>query len=257
MIKTILGDEQPITGRPADRLTAMLPTATDNVDPRLIEREEDILSYLLLPEPAIEYFKWRALPEEQRPETPADLEVKSQKPAAATLPVKSTPSTPFAAAVESLVSAAPAMVQELLQKIEGLSLDEVVFRKGDQQIAVRAAGAPVFAGSPVARSTAVNAGQPASANLPAAQAPAAEPAWSRTIDAPLVGKFYLSPGPGKSAFVKEGDTVNAGAKVCIVEAMKLFNEITAPVKCKIVKILAADGAAVQKNTPLLAIEEIG
>ena len=257
MIKTILGDEQPITGRPADRLTAMLPTATDNVDPKLIEREEDILSYLLLPEPAIEYFKWRTLPEEQRPETPADLEVKSQKTAASPAPLKSTPTTPFAAAVESLVSAAPAMIQELLQKIEGLSLDEVVFRKGDQQIAVRAAGAPVFAGSPIARNTAAPAAPSAEEKSAPAPAPAAAPAWSRTINAPLVGKFYLSPGPGKPAFVKEGDTVNAGAKVCIVEAMKLFNEITAPIKCRIVKILAADGAAVQKNTPLLAIEEVG
>jgi oxaloacetate decarboxylase alpha subunit len=257
MIKTILGDEQPITGRPADRLTAMLPTATDNVDPKLIEREEDILSYLLLPEPAIEYFKWRTLPEEQRPETPADLEVKSQKTAASPAPLKSTPTTPFAAAVESLVSAAPAMIQELLQKIEGLSLDEVVFRKGDQQIAVRAAGAPVFAGSPIARNTAAPAAPSAEEKSAPAPAPAAAPAWSRTINAPLVGKFYLSPGPGKPAFVKEGDTVNAGAKVCIVEAMKLFNEITAPIKCRIVKILAADGAAVQKDTPLLAIEEVG
>ncbi|MGA3051074.1 MAG: pyruvate carboxylase subunit B [Chitinispirillaceae bacterium] len=257
MIKTILGDEQPITGRPADRLTAMLPTATDNVDPKLIEREEDILSYLLLPEPAVEYFKWRALPEEQRPETPADLEAKAMKPAIAIPPPKPAATTPFAAAVETLVGAAPTVVQELLQKIDGLSLDEVVFRKGDQQIAVRAAGAPVFAALPVARPIGGNVASAAEEKPAPAGAPASEHAYSRTVNAPLVGKFYLSPGPGKPAFIKEGDTVNAGAKLCIVEAMKLFNEITAPVKCRIVKILAADGAAVQKNTPLVAIEEIG
>jgi oxaloacetate decarboxylase alpha subunit len=258
MIRTILGDEQPITGRPADRLTAMLPTATDNVDPKLIEREEDILSYLLLPEPAVEYFKWRALPEEQRPETPADLEVKSMKTVASAAPAKSAPATPFAVAIESLVSGAPAMVQELLQKIDGLSLDEVVFRKGDQQIAVRAAGAHSPASAPpIERPATVNSALPAGAKEAPHGVPAAAPVYSRTIDAPLVGKFYLSPGPGKSAFIKEGDTVAAGAKVCIVEAMKLFNEITAPVKCRIVKILADDGAAVQKNTPLVAIEEVG
>ncbi len=259
IIKTILGDERPITGRPADRLAAMLPTATDNVDPKLIEREEDILSYLLLPEPAVEYFKWRALPEEQRPETPSDLEVKLMKPAAVAPRPKSAATTPFAAAVETLVNAAPAVVQELLQKIDGLSLDEVVFRKGDQQIAVRAAGSLPFAAAPIARpgdARAGNAAPAAEAKQSAASVSAPEPAYSRTINAPLVGTFYLSPGPGKPAFIREGDTVNAGAKVCIVEAMKLFNEITAPVKCRIVRILAADGAAVQKDTPLVAIEEI-
>jgi oxaloacetate decarboxylase (Na+ extruding) subunit alpha len=75
IIRKILVDEKPITGRPADRLAPMLPHATDGVDPKLIKNEEDILSYVLLPEPAVEYFKWRALPPQKRPETPADLEL--------------------------------------------------------------------------------------------------------------------------------------------------------------------------------------
>ena len=57
----------------------MLPKSTDAIDPKLIEHEEDIISYILLPEPALEYFKWRALAPESRPETPVDLELKKLK----------------------------------------------------------------------------------------------------------------------------------------------------------------------------------
>ena len=257
MIRKILGEEQPITGRPADRLSPMLPKATDGVSPELIEREEDILSYLLLPEPAVEFFKWRAMPPAERPETPADIEIKKLKKEAKTeLPAagqaKALPVSPFTQAIESLVNAAPPMVQELLHKIEGLSLDEIVFRKGDQTIAVRAPGP--CAGSQTASAltpSAVPADAPASQET---KAPADE--YRHTINAPLVGKFYLSSGPGKPAFVKEGDTVDEGAKVCIVEAMKLFNEITAPVKCRIVRILAEEGKTVEKGQPLMAIEGI-
>jgi len=84
----------------------------------------------------------------------------------------------------------------------------------------------------------------------------ASAAYAQTIKSPLVGTFYSSPGPGKPAFIKEGDIVEKGAKVCIVEAMKLFNEISAPARCKIVKMLAADGTAVDKDQELIGIEEV-
>jgi oxaloacetate decarboxylase alpha subunit len=263
ILRKILGDEQPITGRPADRLAPMLPKATDGVEPKLIEHEEDILSYLLLPEPAVEYFKWRALPPAERPETPAEIEFRKQKTenkpeTAAVAQPKTVHVSPFAHAVESLISTAPLLVQELLHKIEGLSLDEIVFRKGDQTIAVRAPGAEHSqVSAPAAVSGAAFVPPPASpAPAPAPQEKRTAGAeYRRTINAPLVGKFYLSPGSGKQPFVKEGDIVNEGAKVCIVEAMKLFNEITAPVKCRIIKIIAEEGKTVEKDQPLIAIEE--
>jgi oxaloacetate decarboxylase alpha subunit len=264
MIRKILGDEQPVTGRPADRLAPMLPKATDGIEPKLIEHEEDILSYLLLPEPAVEYFKWRALPPGERPETPAEIELKKQKTETkseipAGLQPKMAHVSPFARAVESLITTAPPLVQELLHTIEGLSLDEIVFRKGEQTIAVRAPDAAVPAVSSPSAAAGISSA-PAAASSASTAAPqekkTAKAEYRRTINAPLVGKFYLSPGPGKRHFVKEGDTVNEGAKVCIVEAMKLFNEITAPVKCRIVKILAEEGKTVEKNQPLIAIEEL-
>ncbi|MCU0608152.1 MAG: pyruvate carboxylase subunit B [Chitinispirillaceae bacterium] len=264
MIRTILGDEKPITGRPADSIAPMLPNATDGIDPKLIEREEDILSFLLLPEPAVEYFKWRALPADQRPETPADLELKKLK----IEPKASAPVAPAAqvhhvskltAALETLVGSSSGFIQEVLQKIDGLSLEEVVFRKGDQRIAVRGSGGVSTAGSHLpALPTASVPAAPVSAPAPAPAAAPAEAAaeYKRTINAPLVGRFYSSAGPGKSSFVAVGDVVEAGTKVCIVEAMKLFNEITVPVKCRIVKMLVDEGASVQKGQPIVAIEEV-
>jgi len=78
--KKLIGKEKPITCRPADMLEPMLPSVTNEIDPNLIQAEEDIISYCLFPEVALEYFKWRALPTEERPSPPADME---GKPAAA------------------------------------------------------------------------------------------------------------------------------------------------------------------------------
>ncbi len=276
IIKKILGDEKPITFRPADRLSPMLPKATDGVDPSFIQQEEDIISYVLLPEPALEYFKFRALPAEQRPDTPADIELKKvkeqdkavedvlkgeQKAAAQPQAVP-----PAAAAQASALPKMEGIAGELLQKIEGLIIEEIVFRKGDYNLSVRPAGsAPVAvtAARPSVDMTVTTAAAaqaaPAVAAAPA-PAPVPEPEkkeeFSRTINAPLVGTFYSAPGPGKPSFVKEGDIVEAGAKVCIVEAMKLFNEISSPVKCRIVKVLIKDGQAVDKDQPLIGIEEL-
>ncbi|MBN2036052.1 MAG: pyruvate carboxylase subunit B [Chitinispirillaceae bacterium] len=267
IIKKILGDEKPVTGRPADSLSPMLPKATDGVDPKLIEQEEDILSYVMLPEPAVEYFKWRALPPEQRPSTPADLELKSDKKGVEKEQQSEAvstrqPSSPFVSAIESLVSNAPALVQELLQKIDGLTLDEVVFRKDSERIAVRASGQdvseriPVSSLQPAAPSPAGPTTEPVKEEkTQAAGAGGSIKEYLLTINAPLVGKFYSAPGAGKKPFVKEGDVVNAGVKVCIVEAMKLFNEILAQKRCKIIKFLVEDGVTVNKGQPLIAIEE--
>jgi oxaloacetate decarboxylase alpha subunit len=265
MVRKILGEEQPFTGRPADQIPPMLPKATDGVDPKLIEREEDILSYVMLPEPAVEYFKWRALKPEERPDTPAEIEIQKLKQEARPEPPPAAIITPqlsgFAGAVEALVGNAPGLVQELLQKIDGLSLDEVVFRKGDQRIAVQASATGASQGiavSSVAKTAAKPGTTPAEKTKQPTQAveSTAKVEYKRTINAPLVGKFYSSPGPGKSIFVKEGSIVEAGKTVCIVEAMKLFNEIKAPVKCTIVKMLVADGSIVQKDQPMIAIEEV-
>lgn len=264
-VAKILGDEKPIGHRPADGLEPMLPKATDGVDPRLIEHEEDIISYVLLPEPALQYFIWRALPADKRPETPADLELKkarSEQEKSTSVEKVAVPPPQEEPRRITLPANVSDVTSELLEKIEGLTLEQLIFRKGNFTIAVRPSDAPAsalaFPAASVATSTAPVAktsDQPKAAET-MSDAKTAEAAYGGTINAPFVGTLYLSPGPGKPQFVKEGDVVEKGAKVCIIEAMKLFNEITAPKRCRIVKILGADGATVEKEQPLLGIEEI-
>jgi len=253
----ILGNEKPITGRPADTIEPMLPKATDGIDPKYIKNEEDIISYCILPDPALAYFKWRDTPEDQRPETPADIETKkilaNAKPAAAP--------TPVAPKIEQLLQPEDYRgLKDLLDKAGTLRVDELTFRKGDFSMTLRtdgsgsAAPASVPAATPVV-TTETNATEAAPAEQPQAPALAAQVAGT-TIKAPLVGTFYSTSGPGKPKFVNPGDIVEAGAKVCIVEAMKLFNEILAPVKCKIIQVLGEDGKLVEKDQPLVVIEEI-
>jgi len=93
----------------------------------------------------------------------------------------------------------------------------------------------------------------------AAEAPAAKPAEAKadnlvTIKSPMIGTFYRSPGPDKPSFVNVGDDVTVGKVVCIIEAMKLFNEIESEVSGKIVKILVDDASPVEYDQPLYLVE---
>ncbi|HRF76754.1 MAG TPA: acetyl-CoA carboxylase biotin carboxyl carrier protein [Chitinophagales bacterium] len=75
-----------------------------------------------------------------------------------------------------------------------------------------------------------------------------------TIKSPIVGTFYRSPGPDKEVFVKVGDEIGVGTKLCIIEAMKLFNEIESEHSGRIVKILVDDASPVEYDQPLFLIE---
>lgn len=100
---------------------------------------------------------------------------------------------------------------------------------------------------------------PASVSI-AAPSAAAEPVVAddnyETINSPIVGSFYRKPSPEAENFVKVGDIVEAGQTVCLVEAMKLFNEIEAEYKCKIMEILKDDAGPVEFGEPLFKVERL-
>ena len=75
-----------------------------------------------------------------------------------------------------------------------------------------------------------------------------------TIKSPMIGTFYRQPGPGKPIFVNVGDDVTVGSVVCIIEAMKLFNEIESEVSGKIVKVLVEDASPVEFDQPLFLVD---
>ncbi len=98
---------------------------------------------------------------------------------------------------------------------------------------------------------------------PTAQTPPAQTAGETTneensnyvtIKSPMIGTFYRKPGPDKDVFVNVGDTVNEGDVVCIIEAMKLFNEIESEVSGKIVKVLVDDSSPVEYDQPLFLVD---
>jgi acetyl-CoA carboxylase biotin carboxyl carrier protein len=102
-------------------------------------------------------------------------------------------------------------------------------------------------------------------NIPQPELPAAKPAEARpaespksenllTIKSPMIGTFYRQAGPGKPLLVSVGDDVESGQVVCIIEAMKLFNEIESEVSGKIVKVLVEDASPVEFDQPLFLVE---
>jgi len=253
VIKKILGDEKPITGRPADLLKPMLPDATAGVDPKLIKKEEDIISYCLFPEVALDYFKWRAITPEQRPPIPADVELKKQLDSAKAPEAAPKSAIPFLAQTDYDA------ISQLIDKVSSLNFSQITIQHAGSTISINAAGvtsgplisAPVTVSAPSSTSAPTHAAPAPKSAAPVAAAPAGP-----SINAPLNGTFYRSPGPGKPEFAKEGDVVESGATVCIVEAMKLFNPIKAPYKCKIVKMLVEHGKAVKKDEPMVSIQKL-
>jgi acetyl-CoA carboxylase biotin carboxyl carrier protein len=117
--------------------------------------------------------------------------------------------------------------------------------------------APIQA-QPIAAVAAVAApvAQPAAVSAPEKPAKAAEaPAGNTvTIKSPMIGTFYRSPSPDKPSFVNVGDEIEPGKPVCIIEAMKLFNEIESEVKGRIVKVLVEDASPVEYDQPLFLVE---
>jgi acetyl-CoA carboxylase biotin carboxyl carrier protein len=96
-----------------------------------------------------------------------------------------------------------------------------------------------------------------SAPAQASQTPAASDSENTiTVKSPMIGTFYRSPSPDKPSFVNVGDEIKSGQVVCIIEAMKLFNEIESEVSGRIVKVLADDASPVEYDQPLFLVEPI-
>lgn len=155
-------------------------------------------------------------------------------------------------------------IQELIKMINKSNIGEVTIEekgfkltiKQKEEPAQHVIAAPVHA--PVAMQAAP---QPQALPAPAAQAGADKPKAAEaaadnliTIKSPMIGTFYRSPSPGKPVFVEVGDEVLPGKVVCIIEAMKLFNEIEGEVKGRIVKVLVEDASPVEYDQPLFLVE---
>lgn len=136
-------------------------------------------------------------------------------------------------------------VDSLIEKMERASLTEISYKDKDVDIKLKRELTPSVTQVPHTMQT---------ASLPEQPAAAAEPKDEGiTVKAPMVGTFYKAPSPEADAYVKVGDKVSSTSVVCILEAMKLFNEIQAEVSGEVVEILVDDGDMVEYNQPLFRL----
>ncbi len=113
---------------------------------------------------------------------------------------------------------------------------------------------PVMQAAPVVQAAPAAAQPAASAAAPAAVAPAPAATAGHTVKSPMVGTFYRASSPGAEPFVEVGSTVKAGQTLCIIEAMKILNEIEAEVAGTVTQILVNNGDAVEFGQTLFVIE---
>lgn len=146
-------------------------------------------------------------------------------------------------------------VKKLIELIEQSDVEEIEINEGEESVRIsrrsQFAAAPQFVTAPVAApavAPAAPADAPAAAENGAPQVPA-----GHSVKSPMVGTFYRSPSPGAPSFIEVGQSVKVGDTVCIVEAMKMMNQIEADKSGVVEAILVEDGEPVEFDQPLIVI----
>lgn len=143
-------------------------------------------------------------------------------------------------------------IKKLIQLLNDNNLGEITVKEGETKITIRhrdyakTSGVASVVSAPVVASVAATNTETKKEETPAGN--------FTTVKAPMIGTFYRSAGEGKEAFVKVGDKVKKGDVLCIIEAMKLFNEIQSEVSGKIVKVMVDNAQAVEYDQPLFLVE---
>jgi len=147
-------------------------------------------------------------------------------------------------------------IKELIEIFNDSDLTKLSLKQDDFKIELDKTASAVAVASP-APAQVVAQPQPATTE---ASAPANEPAPAKKegeeITSPMVGTFYEAPSPDSPAYVKVGSKVKKGDTLCILEAMKIMNELEAEFDCEIVDILVKDGQAVEYDTPLFLVKRV-
>jgi acetyl-CoA carboxylase biotin carboxyl carrier protein len=149
-------------------------------------------------------------------------------------------------------------VKKLIELLEESGIAEIEISEGEESVRISRypQGMTVTQGAPLPLAPpAVMSAAPAPSAAPAAAAPAQDgPAPDKTITAPMVGTFYASPAPGAKSFVQVGDEVKVGQVLCIIEAMKMMNQIESEKDGRIAAVLARNGEPVEFGQPLYVLE---
>jgi acetyl-CoA carboxylase biotin carboxyl carrier protein len=151
-------------------------------------------------------------------------------------------------------------IKKLIELLEESGIAEIEIKEGEEAVRISrmqaTPPAPVYPQyAPMPMIAAPQAEAPAKAVTPAAESAAAKPKPNEhVITAPMVGTFYASPSPGAKAFIEIGDEIKVGQVLCIIEAMKMMNQIEADKAGKITSIMARNGDPVEFGQPLFVVE---
>ena len=150
-------------------------------------------------------------------------------------------------------------LKTLIDLVSESNISELEITEAEGKVRIVKAGVAAAGGAPMMYApppgAAPSAGQPAPVAAPAEQpAEAPAPAENKVIKSPMVGTFYRAGSPGAKPFADVGDSIKAGQAVCIIEAMKIMNEIEADVEGKVARVLCENGQAVEFGQPLFILE---
>jgi acetyl-CoA carboxylase biotin carboxyl carrier protein len=170
--------------------------------------------------------------------------------------------SPQASGSASFASPEIAQIEQLLRFMDEHNLEEFEYSRGDVSIRFKKPGTNVVVAAPRPSAEIIVPAAPSAAHSEksAASSPAPEPEARggedlHLVTSPIVGTFYASPSPGTEAFVKVGSHVEAGATLCIIEAMKLMNEIEAEVSGEVMRIFVENGQPVEYGQSLFGIRQ--
>ncbi|WP_455331343.1 acetyl-CoA carboxylase biotin carboxyl carrier protein [Exiguobacterium profundum] len=144
-------------------------------------------------------------------------------------------------------------IKELIQLLDQSSVHEMELETSDFKLSLKKEAQQTVS-APIMQTQAFAPPAPAPQVNEQTEEPTQEKASYRTITSPMVGTFYSRPAPDKEAFVNIGDRVESGQIVCILEAMKLFNDVEAEISGEIVEVLVADGDLVEFGQPLFSVK---
>ncbi len=217
VLARVLGDEEPITVRPADLVDETLDQFAEEIGD-LARNEEDVLTYALFPSTARTFL--------ERRHHGAEEDV-------------------FMTDSDELESGAAMdvdRIKELIAAVEESNIAEVTIEEGDTRVTVRKSGEAVAV--------------PAAPESPPEQAPEEDTSGYFVVKSPMVGTFYRAPSPTSDPFVEVGDEVKVGQTLCILEAMKLMNEVTSEVDGVVKRILVENATPVEFGDELFYIEPL-
>ncbi|MBI5870662.1 MAG: acetyl-CoA carboxylase biotin carboxyl carrier protein [Actinobacteria bacterium] len=223
VMQKVLGDEKPMTGRPADLLDETLAQYAEEIGD-LAHNEEDVLTYAMFPATGRSFLEKR----QHRVEEDVFLIQETEEKSGVEMDLDK--------------------IKELIATVEESSIAEITIEEGDTRITVRKSSEPE-AGTPA----------PAGAGASKAAAAAAEEEEAgnyHVVKSPMVGTFYRAASPTSDPFVEEGDEVKEGQTLCILEAMKLMNEVTCEVDGTVRRILVDNAKPVEYGQRLLYIEPL-